>query len=156
MKQIYVFDPGKLTGMAVINYTEESQEATLIDSGELTVEEFWDFLNETEALIEDRLLTGTQMEIVYEKFFITPETGKKNDTDYSLRLIGALQYVANKHGLPTYSYSPSDAKNFVDNKRLKNVGLWHVGGEGHAKDALRHAVLHLVKNRNWRPEGLLV
>lgn len=148
MKKIYVLDPGKATGLAVVYYDTEKNEIIEYETFELDQ-------METCTVLENIQHDSEDVEIVFEKFFITTETGKKNDVHYSLEIIGVIRYFAWKYQIPLYSQSPSDAKNFCDNKRLKNVDLWHVGGEGHAKDALRHLVLHLVKNRNWRPEGLL-
>jgi hypothetical protein len=42
--------------------------------------------------------------------------------------------------------SPSNAKTTVTNERLKRWGLWSVG-EQHARDATRHLILWLRKNR---------
>jgi hypothetical protein len=50
--------------------------------------------------------------------------------------------------------SPADAKAMFPNEALKKVGAWHVGGEGHANDAIRHALLRLVKT-GWKPRVLL-
>jgi hypothetical protein len=39
------------------------------------------------------------------------------------------------------------------NEKLKKLEFWHKGGEGHALDAIRHAVLRLVKI-GWIPTKL--
>lgn len=147
MRKIYAIDPGKKSGFVVANYDTDANKVESYETYELDQMEVCEWL--------EGINGQEDVEIVFEKFFITTETGKKNDVHYSLEIIGVIRYFAWKYQIPLYSQSPSDAKNFCDNKRLKNVDLWHVGGEGHAKDALRHLVLHLVKNRNWRPEGLL-
>lgn len=146
-QRIIAIDPGKLSGYVVIDYDQETNTVSSLESAELTDVELW------ERLVKD---ITPDVEVVYEKFFITTETGKKSDVNYSLEHIGVIKFLCWKnHVTDIYSYSPSEAKNFCDNKRLKNVDLWHVGGAGHANDALRHLVLHLVKNRGFRHPGLL-
>ena len=49
---------------------------------------------------------------------------------------------------------PVDAKRMFPNEALKALGTWHRGGEGHANDAMRHALLRLVKT-GWVPKELL-
>jgi hypothetical protein len=61
------------------------------------------------------------------------------------------------HKMPTESIifqSPADAKAMFPNEKLKKIGYWHKGGEGHALDAIRHAVLRLAKS-GWIPAKLL-
>jgi hypothetical protein len=36
------------------------------------------------------------------------------------------------------------------------VGFWHVGGEGHAQDAFRHALVYMVRNRTLTDPSVLV
>jgi hypothetical protein len=50
--------------------------------------------------------------------------------------------------------SPSDAKAMFDNPKLKKLEYWFVGGEGHALDSIRHALLQCVK-LGWIPRRLL-
>jgi hypothetical protein len=53
-----------------------------------------------------------------------------------------------------YFQSPADAKAMFPNPQLKKLGYWHRGGEGHALDAIRHALLRLAKT-GWKPVKLL-
>ena len=147
VRRIIVVDPGKLSGYVVADYNLDTCTVESLETVELDAEELWDRLT---------LDLKPDVEVVYEKFFITTETGKKNNVNYSLEHIGVIKYLCYKSGITdVFSFSPSEAKNFCDNKRLRNVELWHKGGEGHANDALRHLVLHLVKNRKFRHKGLL-
>jgi hypothetical protein len=50
--------------------------------------------------------------------------------------------------------APADAKAMFPNEALKFLEYWHRGGEGHALDAIRHALLRLVK-LGWKPVKLL-
>jgi hypothetical protein len=52
------------------------------------------------------------------------------------------------------SKPPADAMTMFDNEKLKKLEYWHRGGKGHALDAIRHALLRLVKT-GWKPIRLL-
>lgn len=143
-------DPGKASGFAVLDYTD-LDDIKITYSGEL--DQF-----ETCSMVENLLVDSTSFtyEIVMEKFTVTPQTGKNsNEQNWSSEIIGCVRYLAEKHGISFTEQTPARAKTFVPNDRMKAVGIWHTGGEGHAKDALRHAVLYLVEKKGWRPAGLL-
>jgi hypothetical protein len=96
------------------------------------------------------------LRIVVERFTITAETGKKSQSPWSLEIIGAIKYICHINGLPEPTLqTPTDAKNFSPNPRLKALALWHRGGHGHALDALRHALLYAVKN-GYRDKRLIL
>jgi hypothetical protein len=50
--------------------------------------------------------------------------------------------------------SPADAKAMFSNEKIRKLEYWHKGGEGHALDAIRHALLYMVK-KGWNPTRLL-
>jgi len=61
----------------------------------------------------------------------------------------------NEYGPDNISFqTPADAKALFPNEALRKVGTWHKGGEGHALDAIRHALLKLTK-LGWKPKVLL-
>lgn len=144
-----------MTGICVADFNTDTKELTNVQTHELNVIEFYELMQEIQYKHEEGEINSENTEIVYETFKITTNTGKLNDVDWSLEHIGLMKYTAWYCGLKTYQQMPSTAKNFSDNKRLKALGLWHRGGEGHALDACRHLVLHLVQQYHWRPEGLL-
>lgn len=149
-KILISIDPGKASGFAVLDYTD-LDNIKIIYSDEL--EQY-----ETSETVENLLTeeVDAEYEIVMEKFTITSQTGKNsNGENWSPEIIGSVRYLAQREGVPFAIQTPAEAKNFVPNDRLKAIGIWHKGGEGHARDALRHGVLYLVKNKGWRPEGLL-
>lgn len=144
-------DPGLATGVCfldislpdpVILWTDEIDEASLA----FRVEEIL-----SEGCVDGK----NTVEVVVEKFTITPQTGKLSSAPWSLEHIGVIRYLCRKYNATFLLQTPADAKNFVPNERLKALGLWHRGGEGHALDALRHAVLYMVRKRGWRPDNLL-
>lgn len=146
-------DPGKLTGISLFCF--ENGQATLLWARE--VDEF-----EVDFLIEETIaLYAPDIEIVNERFYITEKTYKLPDAPWSIEKAGVLKYMARKYNVKYYWQSPTDAKNFVPDERLKNLDLWYKdekgnNGDGHANDSLRHAILHMVKNHRWVPEGLLI
>lgn len=153
-KFLITIDPGKASGFAVLDYTY-LDDIQILYSDELeqfAVSEYVENMLTMNATSDVK----DSIEIVMEKFTITPQTGKNgNDQNWSPEIIGSIRYMAHKHGVKFTEQTPAEAKSFVPNDRMKAVGIWHVGGEGHAKDALRHGVLYLVKRKGWRPPNLL-
>lgn len=156
-KTVISIDPGKASGVAVLDYTD-LDDVKILYSGELDQQETCEFI-ENLVLYEEHMLESSpdrSFEVVYEKFQITAQTGKNtNEENWSAEIIGVIKFLCRKHGFKFTVQTPAEAKNFVPNDRMKAVGIWHTGGEGHAKDALRHGVLFLVKNKGWRPPNLL-
>lgn len=139
---ILCIDPGKLTGMCLFSF----------DSKE-TVELLWTKeCNEYESdfLIENIAMQyQPHIEIVNEKFTVTERTAKLPDAPWSLEKTGVAKYIANKYQLRYFQQTPSAAKDFTSDKQLHAMKLWHVGGKGHANDALRHGILHLAKTYRY-------
>lgn len=146
---VYAVDPGLASGIALLNVTENS-DIEQLGTWELPPEETEDA---TLKVIET--YRDYDLRVVLERFTITAETGKKSQAPFSLELIGSLKYICRVNGAAKpVLQTPSDAKNFAPNPRLKALGLWHKGGHGHALDALRHAVLYAVKNGYRSPKLL--
>lgn len=150
MSLLLAIDPGLASGYVVLEYSISDDSVTIVASEEL---DQYDTCSRAESLLYENR-DGT-IDVVMESFIITPETAKKTRTSYSLEIIGAVRYLAQKWGAPFDLQTPANAKSFSTNDRLRALDLWVPGGEGHAKDAMRHAVLYLVKNKGWRPKGLL-
>ena len=152
---LIAIDPGKASGFVVLDITETfatGARPIILYSGEPEQQETcaWvdSFLSDPD--------NDAKIYIVMEDFLITPETGKKKDTRYSLEIIGAVRYLAKLHGIPFALQTSSNAKSFAENDRIRSMGLWVPGGEGHAKDAMRHAILYMVKALHLKPEGLII
>lgn len=148
---VLALDPGKLTGTVVLHWDgiSEPKIVTAFEPTQYAVCEW------VELLLANAKSMGQPIDIVMEKFTITTETGKKKDVNYSLEIIGAVKYLAEKYGF-TYSFqTPAEAMSFVSNDRIRALNLWVPGGEGHHKDAMRHAIKYLIFKKGWRPEGLI-
>lgn len=150
MKYILSVDPGKATGMALFSL-EMGQEPVLEWSGELQQNEYAEpirgFLGQY----------GPDLEVVCERFTINAQTVKNSQAPFSLEQIGILKQCLMDVGRAAddiYFQSPADAKAMFDNAKLKKLGYWHKGGEGHALDAIRHGLLRCIK-AGWKPVKLL-
>lgn len=148
---VLAVDPGLASGVALIN-TDAGPDHLQMGTWEMTQDETEDAVLKTIQTYRDDF----DLRIVIERFTITAETAKKSPSPWSLELIGSIKYICRTNGMPVPTLqTPTDAKNFVPNARLKALGLWHKGGGGHALDALRHAVLYSVKNGYRDPRLIL-
>ena len=149
-KYILAVDPGKATGMALISL-EPGSEPVLEWSGELQQEEY---AGPIRGYLE---AFGGELDIVCERFTINAQTVKNSQAPFSLEQIGILKqclFDAGRAAEEVNFQSPADAKAMFPNPALKFLGYWHKGGEGHALDAIRHALLRAVK-LGWKPIKLL-
>lgn len=156
-KTVISIDPGKASGVAVLDYSD-LDDIKILYSGELDQQETCVFIEN--LVLYERYMAELEpdrsFEVVYEKFQITAQTGKNtNEENWSAEIIGVIKFLCRKDGFKFTVQTPAEAKNFVPNERMKAVGIWAKSPNGHVHDALRHAVLFLVKNKGWRPEGLL-
>lgn len=137
MSILVAIDPGELSGYAVVDL--ETKE--VIYSGELSESEVCD---EVDYLLDHAVEDIT---IVMEKFTINAATHKKSPQPTAMYIIGAVRYLYRKYtGKTVILQTPADAKSFSTNDKLKAVGFWHKGGEGHANDAFRHALVYMVRS----------
>ena len=151
-KYVLAVDPGKATGIALFSL-EPGAEPFLMLSVEVQQE---DYANVLRRILWDPTIRH-DLDVVCERFTINSQTVKNSQSPFSLEQIGILKQCLLDAGRPVddiYFQSPADAKAMFDNKKLKKLEYWHRGGEGHALDAIRHALLRLVKI-GWKPIRLL-
>jgi hypothetical protein len=153
IKYVLAVDPGKATGVVFMSWNGSDPVPNVILSKEVQPEDF--------ALIIDTVLNSQSNEdnftVVCERFTINAQTVRNSQAPYSLEQIGVLKHLCRINMYDPEKIvlqSPADAKNMFPNPVLKKLGTWHVGGEGHANDAMRHALLRLVKT-GWVPRTLL-
>jgi len=146
-RTLVCLDPGLKSGCAVVYVSQSS--LVLMESAENTVQETWEWLENT---VNDSHSGIT--EVVCESFIITPETGKKTQSPWSLRLLGVAHYLSEKNGVPYVEQTPSQAKRLVTNQMIKDAGVWHRGGAGHANDAIRHGMYRAIQ-LGWKGDGVL-
>lgn len=148
-RYVLAVDPGKATGVALFGWTK-GEEPVLLASWEVVLETY-------PVVVRDVLSKYPTVEFVCEKFTITTETGKKSQAPFSLEMIGITRLLLLDAGRDPWNLplqTPTDAKKIFTNPKIKKMGYWHRGGEGHALDAIRHGLLYLSR-AGWPPRGLL-
>lgn len=143
MTHVLAVDPGKMTGYAVWS--------TDIPRPVIGQDDFDSFLAFAERAARVR---GPELVIVSEAYIVSMETvkkGRQGDAgdpyrQFSLEVIGALRYIAAKHGS---EFAPlqraSEAKTVFSDARLRKLG-WYEKGKEHGRDAARHLGLFLARN----------
>ena len=152
-RYILSVDPGKATGVALLIRTD-SEEPVLSLSCEVQPEEFAKAVRDIFTSLNNDF---SRLQVVCEKFTINAQTVRNSQAPYSLEQIGVLKQIMQDYGVDRESIvwqTPADAKRMFPNEALKTLEYWHRGGEGHANDAIRHALLRQVKT-GWVPRKLL-
>lgn len=153
MMYVLSVDPGKASGVVLLSWNETDLNPNVILSKEVQPE---DFALPIETLINSYKDKDT-LSVVCERFTINAQTVRNSQAPYSLEQIGVLKHLCRSNNFSVERIvfqSPADAKAMFPNEALKKIGTWHVGGEGHANDAIRHALLRMVKT-GWKPRVLL-
>jgi hypothetical protein len=154
-KVVLGVDPGLASGVVFMVWSGVRGEDPVIEfSGELSPEDFATPVREYLSRWE----SYESFQVACERFTINTQTGKNAQAPYSLEQIGVLKQICRDYEYPVEDIkmqAPVDAKNMFPNKALKTVGQWHVGGAGHALDAIRHALLTMVRIHKWTPVALL-
>lgn len=90
----------------------------------------------------------TPDQIVCEDFIITSATARKTAQPDPWRIIGYLEGWALTSGVPFQLQTPSQAKGFGTDAKLKYLRWYRTGHGGHDNDAARHLLVHLVSVRH--------
>lgn len=130
--RVVAIDPGKTTGFAVWPDIKADQDPDTLNFG-----------RRLEAWLS--AWNGPTV-VVVERFIINVNTVGHSQAPWSLELIGVARYLAFKHHCEFVLQSPSDAKKFMSNERLKKLG-WYFPGKVHANDALRHLGLYVFTHK---------
>jgi hypothetical protein len=117
---------------------------------------------QTGVAVRSLLHEHTAPHIVIERFTITSATAKNSQAPWSLEVIGIVKWlVFIELGLDPDEVitmqGPAEAKRLITNDILRKCNLWHRGGQGHANDAIRHAVYRyaiLGWRKPWEAEPL--
>lgn len=146
-------DPGKASGICLFSF-EDGQEPEMLWSGEYQQNEYAQPIRQA---IGEAMMRAVKLEVVCERFTINAQTVRNSQAPFSLEQIGILKQCMMDIGMSPDDIifqSPADAKAMFTNEKLKKLEYWHRGGEGHALDSIRHALLRLVKS-GWKPVKLL-
>lgn len=154
MKYVLSIDPGKASGVCVLVWDKERSEIPIVQfSAEPQPEEFAEIVD----VAFNNLSHLDTFSVVCERFVINAQTVRNSQAPFSLEQIGVLKHLCRQHNYLVDNISfqnPVDAKTMFPNDKLKKIGVWHKGGEGHANDAIRHALLRLTR-LGWVPRVLL-
>jgi hypothetical protein len=137
LTSVLAADPGGMTGLATWRRNE--------GWGDLVA---W-AQSSDEALVEAHMLiaSGNFDLVVCESFHISVQTAKKSqDGIVSIKMWGALEYLCSCYDVEFETQSPSDAKMFTTDEKLRALGWWTPGLD-HPRDATRHVVLALSRRK---------
>jgi hypothetical protein len=133
--RVVALDPGGTTGVALaIDY--EIEEVSQLQT--TTGAEYHELLHTIEYWWKPEL-------IVCESFLHRTTIGV--DTT-ALEVIGCVKMYAWRESVELLFQTPSQAKAFWTNDKIKKIGLWRAN-QRHAMDALRHALVWIT-DRNDR------
>jgi len=157
-RYVISIDPGKTTGACLVEWSGNQDDLPVLKmSAELQPEEFADWVELALSISFSSSQSYDSVNVVCERFVITAQTVRNSQAPFSLEQIGVLKHLCRhkEFGAENIIFqAPVDAKAMFSNESLKKVGTWHKGGEGHALDAIRHALLRLTKS-GWKPRILL-
>ena len=153
VERVMAIDPGKLTGCCVMERFRDDgtgvHEVRLLESVETLPDDTIPWVRAMFARWGEPAEEGQpRMRVVCESFSINARTvAKSQEASWALRTQGALEQACRDAGYPVdaIQFQSPDKKAAFPNPRLKKLGLWHVGGKGHALDAIRHGTLYLTQ-----------
>lgn len=135
MTYVIAVDPGGTTGLATYELTPGGESL-----------EQWQVQDQFEVLdtVRNLLALRSDAVLVCEDFNIGGTRDRSSNK--TIELIGGLRLIARDFGAAFVLQSPSEAKSFVTDAKLRRVGWWKVGLE-HSRSATRHLLLYLAKNK---------
>jgi hypothetical protein len=147
---ILAVDPGLATGLAVLQ--REGPDLRLVDSAELGVLDAGSYMQGW--LHTFAAAPRESWEVVAERFTITAATAKNSQAPWSLKVLGILDWLlwtttGADPGAAVVLQGPAEAKRLITNQLLRDSGIWHSGGAGHANDAIRHGAYRFAR-LGWR------
>lgn len=129
-------DPGETVGLAF--YTSNGEQSTF-HSFEARFNIALDFLR--------GWLDGeAQTHIGVERYTIGRDTHKKTQQTRALEVIGAVNEIARVGSHRVTLRPPGPAKTLGNSTRLRAIGWWQRGGEGHHNDAASHCLIQLAQS----------
>jgi len=124
-----VFDPGHTTGWALF------EDDHVISAGESPD---WKDIPE--------MINQAKVDLVlFESFKLYPWKAKQKiwDSFLEVEVIGVIKAHCYFNNILFYSQQPSD-KEFFDNDKLRDLGVFKVSTSRHARDAIRHGYVFLT------------
>ena len=131
-------DPGETTGVAIF------LDSTFVSCEQLKTKE----MPLAAATMEQYLRYNKPDVIVMEAYRIYnwKTRSHANSDVHTLRLIGAIQYIAFLMEVPVVFQGAGEGKGFCTNEKLEEWGFYSAA-KRHAMDALRHICHYLLFNK---------
>lgn len=136
---ILAIDPGLVTGWASYGEGDAYWPAPFVQG---QVEGRHDF----ECWCFGLLSIGWVKQVVAEDFIIGTATGKKSRQVDPYYILGWLDGMCDRFSIPLKLQSPSEAKSFATDDKLKALGWYTPTPGGHANDAARHLLRYCYKD----------
>lgn len=143
--KLLAIDPGLTTGWAGYSIPGETYG---FKSG--MIEGRFKFYEWLYSVLSAFYTEGPPFTIIMESFTITAATARKSPQPDPWRIIGHVEALCVRDGIPLVFQSPSEAMAFSKNDKLKALG-WYKPGAGHDNDAARHLLLWMMKNPDQSP-----
>lgn len=131
-------DPGLVTGTAIMATGEWAHPINEEITGRSN---FYEWLT-----AKFSWYSGEELEVVIETFEITRKTGMLTAQYDALYIIGATEFLCAADHRHLFMQSPA-LKAFGSNNKLKALGWYAPSTGGHANDANRHLLRHMVCTR---------
>lgn len=129
-------DPGLTSGLAVYHWPKGHFASEQVEGR-------FDLYKRLNTM----MASGFQMEFVLERFTINSQTFAKSPQYDALYIIGHVEAVCYASGIPFALQTPTQAKAFSTDDKLKKLGWYKPTPGGHANDAARHLLRWLVTAR---------
>lgn len=122
-------DPGETTGACVFDGT------SLVKAEQLKTKS----MPEAAIIVQEFLNSQMPDLIVMEEYrvYAWKASSHSGSSVHTLRLIGAIQYIAHIMNIPIVFQSAGEGKGFCTDEKLKDWGFYQVA-KRHANDAIRH------------------
>lgn len=150
---ILAIDPGLTTGWATWNTPVRPGqfESGMVKGRYEFYEWFYGLMRMYyhEAAGYNNARVAPPFQIVMEKFTITLATARKSPQPDPLYIIGHVDGIAQRDGIPLDFQLPSEAMTFATNEKLRAID-WYKPGPDHPNDAARHLLLWIYKHK---PDG---
>jgi hypothetical protein len=140
--RVLAVDPGGTTGWVI---GQEDTKGHLELQGIGQERDQFKFCEMAEGLAEGIYRLHIDV-IVCEAYTISQRTIKLTRQYEPLEIIGTLRYFAKKYNRKFKLQKPGEAKGFMTDTRLRNLGWWQPG-QDHARDAARHLGLYFAEER---------
>lgn len=136
---LLAIDPGNATGFAWVSAGDDGIfVAESFGSAEVVGR------HEAERYFDTAVATGYQLHVVIERFTINAGTHTKSRQMDPLYIIGYVEGMCAKLGIPYTEQTATQAKKFSTDHKLRQIGWYQRTPDGHANDAARHLLARIV------------